>query len=268
MLRSATGSEVHTASSDQVLLEDNQLLRYSRQIMLPEIDVEGQTRLLNSRVLIVGLGALGSPASMYLATSGVGELVLMDQDDVELSNLQRQIVHTTNSIGEPKVVSAQRMLRALNPEISIVALHQAFRQESLASAVGRVDAVVDATDNFASRFLINEACFRTRTPLISGAAIRFEGQVSVYPFDRTTAACYHCLYRDIAEPAGSCAENGVLGPVAGLVGSIQAIETVKVLLGFGETLAGRVLLIDARRMDLRAVRLTRDPDCPVCGGSE
>ncbi len=249
----------------RIVLEDSQLLRYSRQIMLPEIEVEGQTRLLNSRVLIVGLGALGSPASMYLATSGVGELVLMDQDNVELSNLQRQIVHTSASVGEAKVASAERMLRALNPEISVITFQRAFREQSLTSEIGHVDAVVDATDNFMTRFAINRACFQAHTPLISGAAIRFEGQVCVYPFDRTDAACYQCLYRDVAEPRGSCAETGVLGPVAGLVGSIQAIETVKVLLGFGVTLAGRLLLIDARRMDIRAVRLKRDPDCPVCG---
>jgi molybdopterin-synthase adenylyltransferase len=248
----------------ELSLQDAQLLRYSRQIMLPEIDIEGQTRLLNSRVLIVGLGALGSPASMYLATSGVGELVLMDHDRVELSNLQRQIVHASTSIGQAKVDSAARTLRALNPEISIIAVRQAFDERSLASEIGRVDAVVDATDNFDARFAINKACFETRTPLISGAAIRLEGQVSVYPFDRADAPCYHCLYRDITEPPGACAQNGVLGPVAGLVGSIQAIETVKVLLGFGESLAGRLLLIDARSMDIRTVRLRRDPDCPVC----
>lgn len=247
------------------LLQDAQLLRYSRQIMLPEIDLAGQTRLLNSRVLIVGLGALGSPASMYLAASGIGELVLMDHDQVELSNLQRQIVHSSHSIGQSKVASAARTLRALNPEISIVAFCRAFDERSLKSDVGRVDAVVDATDNFAARFVINRACFEARTPLISGAAIRLEGQVSVYPFNRADAPCYHCLYRDISEPSGSCAQNGVLGPVAGLVGSIQAIETVKVLLAIGETLAGRLLLIDARRMDIRAVRLKKDPDCPVCG---
>ncbi len=248
-------------------LEDEQLLRYSRQIMLPEIEIEGQMRLLNSRVLIVGLGALGSPASMYLAASGIGELVLMDHDRVELSNLQRQIVHSSASIGKPKVRSAVHTLRALNPEISIVGLDRAFDERALATEVGRVDAVVDATDNFTARFAINKACFETRTPLISGAAIRLEGQVSVYPFDRAAdSPCYHCLYRDVTEPPGSCAENGVLGAVAGLVGCIQAIETVKVLLDFGETLAGRLLLIDARRMDIHAVRLVRDPACPVCGG--
>ncbi len=244
------------------------MLRYSRQIMLPEIDVEGQTRLLNSRVLIVGLGALGSPASMYLATSGVGELVLMDPDNVELSNLQRQIVHTSASVGEAKVASAARMLRALNPEISVIAHCRAFSERSLMSEVGHVDAVVDATDNFVTRVAINQACFRAHTPLISGAAIRFEGQVAVYPFNHMDAPCYRCLYRDVAEPSGSCTENGVLGPVAGVVGSIQAIETVKVLLSFGATLAGRLLLIDARRMDIRAVRLKRDPGCPVCGRNQ
>ena len=246
-------------------MDDNQLLRYSRQIMLPEIDIKGQARLLKSRVLIVGLGALGSPVSMYLAASGVGELLLMDHDRVELSNLQRQIVHTTDRIGASKVQSASATLSALNPEISVVALASKFNTETLRSDIGRVDAVVDATDNFAARFAINQACFDARTPLISGAAIRFEGQVSVYPFDRADRPCYHCLYGKVEEPAGSCAENGVLGPVAGLVGCIQAIETVKVLLGFGDTLAGRLLLIDARSMDIRAVRLPKDPDCSVCG---
>jgi molybdopterin/thiamine biosynthesis adenylyltransferase len=249
-------------------LEDNQLLRYSRQIMLPEIEIEGQTRLLNSRVLIVGLGALGSPASMYLAASGIGELLLMDHDRVELSNLQRQIVHSSASIGLAKVKSAQHMLHALNPEVSIVELERPFDERALASEVGRVDAVVDATDNFAARFAINKACFEMRTPLISGAAIRLEGQVSVYPFDRADSPCYHCLYRDITEPPGSCTQNGVLGAVAGLVGCIQAVETVKVLIGFGETLAGRLLLIDARSMDIRSVQLAKDPNCPVCGATD
>jgi adenylyltransferase/sulfurtransferase len=245
-------------------LADAQLLRYSRQIMLPEIEIEGQTRLLQSRVLIVGLGALGSPVSMYLAASGIGELVLLDHDEVELSNLQRQIVHSSASVGLDKVQSARRTLEALNPEVSIVGVSRLFDEDTL-QEVGRVDAVVDATDNFAARFAINKACFRARTPLISGAAIRLEGQVSVYPLDRADSPCYRCLYRDVVEPPGSCAQNGVLGPVAGMVGSIQAVETVKVLLGFGETLAGRLLLIDARTMDIRAVRLAKDPACPVCG---
>jgi molybdopterin/thiamine biosynthesis adenylyltransferase len=245
-------------------LEDSQLLRYSRQIMLPEIDVEGQTRLLNSRVLIVGLGALGSPVCMYLAASGVGELVLMDHDAVELSNLQRQIVHTTRTLGVSKVSSADHTLRALNPEISILGIEQAFDEGSLPT-LGRVDAVVDATDNFATRFAINRACFDSHTPLVSGAAIRLEGQVSVFPFGQSESPCYRCLYRDVAEPPGSCTQNGVLGAVAGMVGCIQAIEAIKLLLGFGETLAGRLLLIDARNMDIRAVRLAKDPGCPVCG---
>jgi adenylyltransferase/sulfurtransferase len=232
--------------------------------MLPEIEIEGQTRLLNSRVLIVGLGALGSPVSMYLAASGVGELVLMDHDQVELSNLQRQIVHASESVGVSKIRSAKRTLHALNPEISITGLDRAFTQGSLAE-LGPVDAVVDATDNFATRFAINRACFEANTPLVSGAAIRLEGQVSVYPFGQPDSPCYHCLYGDVAEPPGSCTQNGVLGPVAGMVGCIQAIETVKVLLGFGETLAGRLLLIDARSMDIRAVRLAKDPNCAVCG---
>jgi molybdopterin-synthase adenylyltransferase len=250
--------------STATTLEDDRLLRYSRQIMLPDIDIEGQARLLESRVLIVGLGALGSPVSMYLAASGIGELVLMDPDRVELSNLQRQIVHADANIGISKVQSAERMLHALNPEVSIVGLERRFDEQTLHAEMGRVDAVVDATDNFAARFALNKACFKARTPLISGAAIQLEGQVSVYPFNRREGPCYRCLYRDMTEPRGSCAENGVLGAVAGLVGCIQAIETVKLLLGFGETLDGRLLLIDARRMEIRAVRFKSDPECPVC----
>jgi molybdopterin/thiamine biosynthesis adenylyltransferase len=245
-------------------LNDEQLLRYSRQIMLPEIDIQGQMRLLNSRVLIVGLGALGSPVSMYLAASGIGELVLMDHDHVEISNLQRQIVHPSANVGRRKVQSARQTLQALNPEVSIIGLCEAFNETSLAS-VGRVDAVVDATDNFAARFAINKACFHAGIPLISGAAIRLEGQVSVYPFGSADSPCYHCLYRDIAEPAGTCVNNGVLGAVAGLIGCIQASETIKVLLNIGKTLAGRLLLIEARNMDIRVVRLMKDPACPVCG---
>lgn len=249
----------------QDYMDDDQLLRYSRQIMLPEIDIQGQTRLLKSRVLIVGLGALGSPVSMYLAASGVGELVLMDHDWVELSNLQRQIVHSSASVGRPKVQSARQSLQALNPEVSVVSLQEAFGEHSLTSLEGRIDAVVDATDNFAARFAINKACFEAGIPLISGAAIRLEGQVSVYPFDDSDSPCYQCLYHDIAEPPATCAQNGVLGAVAGLVGCIQASETVKLLLNFGKSLAGRLLLIDARNMDIRTVRLAKDPACPVCG---
>lgn len=247
-------------------LSDEQLLRYNRQIMLPQIEVQGQQRLLGSRVMIVGMGGLGSPVAMYLATSGVGELVLTDHDQVELSNLQRQIVHTSASLGADKVASAQRMLHALNPEVSIVTHNEKLSGPRLHREVAAADAVVDASDNFETRFALNRACHETGTPLISGAAIRMEGQVSVFRLDRDDSPCYHCLYGEIEEPPQTCATNGILGAVAGIIGCVQATETVKVLLDMGQTLSGRLLLIDAYAMEWRCIRLNKDPRCRVCGG--
>lgn len=244
---------------------DEQLLRYSRQIFLPEIDIEGQNRLLNSRVVLFGLGGLGSPAGMYLASSGVGELILVDPDHVELSNLQRQIVHMNSALGQSKVESAARTLQALNPDVSLRTYDRVLAGDELDQVVAQGDVVVDGTDNFEARFAINAACVRVGKPLVSAAVVRMEGQVSVYRLDRPDAPCFGCLYRDIAEPAQNCAENGVLGSVAGIMGCIQATETIKVLLDFGETLDGRLLLIDARSMEWQMVRLRKDPECPVCG---
>ncbi|MGA8261805.1 MAG: molybdopterin-synthase adenylyltransferase MoeB [Arenicellales bacterium] len=246
---------------------DEQLLRYSRQIFLPEIDIEGQNRLLNSRVVIFGLGGLGSPVGLYLASSGVGELTLVDPDRVELSNLQRQIVHTGDALGQLKVESAARTLKALNPDVSIQSYDHALVGEELDAVIRETDVVVDGTDNFGARFAINAACVRTARPLVSAAVVRMEGQVSVYRLDRPDAPCFGCLYRDVAEPAQNCAENGVLGSVAGIMGCIQATEVIKVLLDFGETLEGRLMLIDARSMECHTVRLRKDPKCPVCGES-
>ncbi|MBS1269950.1 MAG: Molybdopterin-synthase adenylyltransferase [Gammaproteobacteria bacterium] len=254
-----------TSQPAQHVASDEQLLRYSRQIFLPEIDVEGQNRLLNSSVVIFGMGGLGSPASIYLATSGVGELVLVDPDKVELSNLQRQIVHMNSALGQPKVDSAERTLKALNPDVCIRSRDQALPDDELDEVVRQSDVVVDGTDNFEARFAINAACVRIGKPLVSAAVVRMEGQVSVYRLDRSDAPCYGCLYRNIAEPPQNCAENGVLGSVAGLLGCIQATETIKVLLNFGEPLDGRLLLIDARTMEWQSVRLQKDPKCPVCG---
>ncbi len=251
----------------QRVANDEQLLRYSRQIFLPEIDLPGQNRLLNSRVLLLGMGGLGSPIAMYLATSGIGELALVDPDRVELSNLQRQILHCNDDIGQEKVASAATTLRALNPDVLIDTHNEALRYEPLLREVQRADVVVDGTDNFDARFAINRACVEARKPLVSGAVVRMEGQVSVYQLDQPDSPCYACLYQDITEPPRNCSQNGVLGSVAGIVGCVQATETIKVLLGFGETLAGRLLLLDARSMNWHTVRLKKDPQCKVCGAA-
>lgn len=245
-------------------MDDKQLLRYSRHILLSQIDVRGQERLLAARVLIIGLGGLGSPAAMYLAAGGVGHLVLVDPDRVELTNLQRQIVHATGRIGQDKVASAAQQLAALNADVRLTTINQKLEGAALEAQVRLADAVVDATDNFASRFAINAACMRAGKPLISGAVVRFEGQVAVFP---PGGPCYRCLYAENGGPDEACATLGVLAPAAGIVGSIQAVETIKVLLGIGQTLAGRLLLFDALHMEWREVRLHKDPNCPVCGGA-
>ncbi len=246
-------------------MDDQQLLRYSRQIMLPEIGFEGQQKLLQSRVLIIGLGGLGSPVAMYLAAAGVGELVLVDFDRVDLSNLQRQIIHTSGSIGLPKVESARHTLADINPECQIHCINQQLEGSALAEQVTKADLVIDASDNFATRFALNEASVATQTPLISGAAIRMEGQVSLFtgiPGD----PCYRCLYGDAIEVEQTCSENGVLAPVVGIIGSIQATEAIKVLTGAGTPLKGRLLILDALHMQWRSLKLSADPDCPVCQG--
>jgi len=243
-------------------MDDKQLLRYSRHILLPQIDVRGQEKLLASRVLIVGLGGLGSPVAMYLAASGVGNLVLVDHDRVDLTNLQRQIVHATERVGQDKTASAAHGLAALNPGVRVTTINQKLEGASLEEQVRQVDAVVDTTDNFASRFAINAACMRAGKPLVSGAVVRFEGQVAVFP---PGGPCYRCLYAEGGGPDEACATLGVLAPAAGIIGSIQAVETLKVLLGIGQTLAGRLLLFDALNMEWREIRLRKDPLCPVCG---
>jgi len=246
-------------------MDDPQLLRYSRQILLPQVGIEGQQRLLAARVLIIGVGGLGSPAAMYLAASGVGHLVLVDHDKVELSNLQRQIAHTTDRIGIAKVSSAQQTLAALNPAVQVTAIVGQLDPEALVEQVQLADAVVDCSDNFATRFALNRVCVTNRTPLISGAAIRMEGQVAVFRPERNDSPCYRCLYKDMDELAESCSQTGVLAPLVGIIGSIQATETIKVLLDIGETLTGRLLILDALTMEWRSIKLRKDPDCPVCG---
>lgn len=247
------------------MLSDQALLRYSRQILLSQVDIEGQLRLQRSRVLIVGLGGLGSPVALYLAGAGVGELHLADFDEVDVTNLQRQILHDTASVGASKVDSALRRLSALNPEVRLVAHRQALDDEALVEAVGAVDLVLDCSDNFATREAVNRACVRQEKPLVSGAAIRLEGQLTVFDTRQAHSPCYHCLYGHGSEAELTCSEAGVLGPLVGLVGSLQALEALKVLAGFGETLVGRLLLIDALGTRLRELRVKHDPACAICG---
>jgi molybdopterin/thiamine biosynthesis adenylyltransferase len=239
--------------------------RYSRHIRLAGIGRDGQERLLASRVLIVGMGGLGSPVAMYLAASGVGHLTIADYDQVDLSNLQRQVVHTSADIGRLKVESAREHLLALNPDIRVTPVSRSMDEEELGQELQRADAVVDCSDNFETRFLLNRLCVAAGKPLVSGAAMRMEGQVSVFP-SRGDAPCYRCLYQDEGERGDTCSRIGVFAPLVGIVGSVQAAETVKVLLNLGETLAGRLLLLDVLSMEWRTLHLRRDPDCPVCGG--
>lgn len=247
------------------MLTDEELLRYSRQILLQQVDVDGQLKLKNSRVLIVGLGGLGSPVALYLAAAGVGELHVADFDTVDLTNLQRQIVHDTSSVGQSKVDSALRRLGAINPEIKLVAHRSALDTDSLADAVAAVDLVLDCCDNFGTREAVNKACVAARKPLVSGAAIRLEGQLSVFDSRQPTSPCYHCLYGRGSDEDLTCSEAGVLGPLVGLVGSLQALEALKILAGFGEPLVGRLLLVDAMTTRFRELRVKRDPACSVCG---
>jgi len=246
-------------------MNDDQLLRYSRQIMLPAIGIEGQEQLLNSRVLLFGLGGLGSPVAMYLAAAGVGELVLVDFDHVDLTNLQRQIIHSTASISQLKVDSARQTLRALNPDCRIETICSRLEGKELAQEVAKADLVIDGTDNFTTRFAINDACMAQRKPLVSGAAIRMEGQVSVFSGE-PDAPCYRCLYGSSTELDESCSQNGVLSPLVGIIGSVQALEAIKVLTGAGKPLVGRLLVLDAMEMQWQTLKLKKDPACRTCGG--
>ena len=246
-------------------MEDAQLLRYGRQILLPQVDIEGQERLLSSKVLIVGLGGLGSPAAMYLAVAGVGQLVLNDHDRVDLSNLQRQVIHGTENLGEPKTASARKALARLNPETRVVTLDRRLASEELGEAVAGVDLVLDCSDNFATRFAINAACVKAGKPLVSGAVIRFEGQLTVFTPGRGDSPCYNCLYPDRGELAESCARTGVIAPLPGIIGSLQAMEAVKLLVGVGDSLCGRLLLFDALTMEWHRMTFSKNPNCPTCG---
>jgi adenylyltransferase/sulfurtransferase len=245
-------------------MNDEQLLRYSRQIMLPQFDIAGQERLLDAHVVIVGLGGLGSPAAMYLAAAGVGHLTLIDYDNVDLTNLQRQILHTSADIGKSKTSSALETLKNINPEIKLSAINTKLENDKLKDLIEQASVVIDATDNFDSRFLLNELCVRACTPLVSGAAIRMEGQVCVFLNHKQRGPCYRCLYRNEGDNEESCSETGVLAPVVGIIGSIQAVEALKIIANMGQTLNNRVLLLDAMTMEWRTLKLNKDPACPVC----
>lgn len=245
-------------------MNDDELLRYSRQIMLPQIGIEGQQRLADSHALILGLGGLGSPLAMYLAAAGVGKLTLIDFDDVDLSNLQRQILHGTDDIGRAKTDSARERLQTINPLIDINTVNARLDKTALGEEISKVDVVLDGSDNFATRFMVNRACMAERKPLVSAAAIRMEGQIGVFRCDDPEAPCYQCLYQDTGEENTSCSENGVLAPVVGVLGSLQALEAIKVLLDLGETLDGKLLVFDAMSMEWRTMNLRKDPNCPAC----
>lgn len=247
-------------------MNDEQLLRYSRQIMLPDVDLDGQDKLLAARVLIIGLGGLGSPVAMYLAAAGVGHLTLVDFDAVDLTNLQRQIVHTTARIGMNKAASAAQSLRELNPGVTIETIEKLLDTDELLAQVKLATVVVDCTDNFQTRFAINTASVTAKVPLVSGAAIRLEGQVAVFDARMETSPCYRCLYEEDSDDL-TCAANGVLAPLVGIIGSMQALETIKLICGFGTNLAGRLLLLDARHSQWRELKLPKDHNCPVCSQS-
>lgn len=247
-------------------LSDEELLRYSRQIMLPAFDIKGQLALANSSVLVVGMGGLGSPVALYLAAAGVGSLTLVDHDSVELSNLQRQVLHDQFSIGLSKVESARRRLAMINPHVKIKAVESKVEASALEVLVKDADVVVDCTDNFTVRFEINRACVQWSKPLVSGAAIRMEGQVSVFDMRSSDNPCYQCLYSDMGDEALSCSESGVMSPLVGIIGTMQALETIKLIANVGNTLAGRLLIFDALYSEWRTMRLRKDPTCACCAG--
>lgn len=246
-------------------MNDHQLLRFSRHLLLDEIGIAGQQRLLDAHALIVGAGGLGSPAALYLAAAGVGRITLADADSVDLTNLQRQIAHDSASIGENKAASAARRMQAMNPDVRIVALPERLEGERLAALVAEADVVLDCSDNFATRHAINRACVQHRKPLVSGAAVRFDGQVSVFDLRHTEAPCYACLFPEHAEEAEMrCAEFGVFSPLVGVIGAMQASEALKLLMGIGQSLNGRLLLFNALHGDWREIRLKRDSGCDAC----
>ena len=246
------------------MLSDDQLLKYSRQIMLPQIDIEGQQKLLDSHVVILGLGGLGSPVALYLATAGVGEITLIDDDEVDLSNLQRQVVHRASSQGLPKVESARRTMLDLNPELKVNLLQQRLDESELKKVVKNCQIVVDCCDNFETRFMLNRVCFSNRIPLVSGAAIRWEGQLTTFMMT-DQSPCYRCLYDEQSFNDQSCSQNGIVGPVVGIIGTMQALEVIKVITGAGQPSAAELTLFDGLDNSFSKIKYAKKIDCPVCG---
>ncbi|MEX1227433.1 MAG: molybdopterin-synthase adenylyltransferase MoeB [Marinobacter sp.] len=246
------------------MLNDDELMRYSRQILLPSFDIAGQARLESARVLVVGAGGLGCPVALYLAAAGVGHLTLADDDVIELANLQRQIAFETSQLGESKAQALAERVQRINPSVTAKAITERLEGGDLLEQVKSCDLVVDCTDNFSTRFAINKACVASKVPLVSGAAIRGEGQLVVFDSRQTESPCYHCLYQDQGDEELNCSEAGVIGPLVGIIGACQAMEAIKVLSGVGMPLTGRLLILDAWRMEWREMKLARDPECPVC----
>ncbi len=248
-----------------VTMNDDELLRYSRQIMLPEFDIAGQAKLFAAKVLIVGLGGLGSPVALYLAAAGVGELWLADHDTVDSSNLQRQIAHGEGDVGHLKVASAAAAIRRINSNVRITTIDEKLQGAFLGDAVQRVDLVIDCSDNFTTRFALNAACWEYKKPLVSGAAIRAEGQLMVIDARAQTSPCYRCLYDDaVSDEQLSCSQNGVLAPIVGIVGTMQALEAIKLIAGYGAPAIGKLMAFDGKAFEWRTLILKKDPACPVC----
>lgn len=244
-------------------MNDQILLRYSRQILLPQIGIGGQQTLINSTMLLIGMGGLGSPCALYLAAAGVGHLIIADFDQVELSNLQRQIIHNTCDIGRDKTDSAKEKMLAINPNIAVTTIKD-LTENNLHNWAAKADVVLDGTDNFKARFAINQACVTKKTPLVSAAVIRFEGQLSTFKGYQKDQPCYHCLYPDEGTENNNCSDNGILAPVAGVLGSLQALQAIKVVLGLGEQLLGKLLIIDALDLSFRKISINQDKSCKIC----
>ncbi len=245
-------------------MNDDELLRYSRQIMLPDIDVAGQEKILSAHVGIIGLGGLGSPTALYLAAAGIGHLTLVDFDVVDVTNLQRQIAHTEDNVGRSKVDSALESIARINSDTQVETVDERIADDALVKLANEVDVLVDGSDNFETRYAVNEASLATETPLVSGAAIRMEGQIAVFDPRDPSSPCYRCLYRDGTGEPLNCAENGVIAPLVGIIGSFQAMETLKLVGEFGESSVGWVHYLDAKRMEWRKLKLPKNPNCPRC----
>lgn len=246
------------------MLTDDELLRYSRQILMPNFDIAGQQALKSARVLIVGSGGLGCPVALYLGAAGVGHLTLVDDDHIEVANLQRQIAFETAQLGESKAERLADRIRGINPLITVDVIRQRLDGEDFDAPVAQASLVLDCCDNFNTRFALNRACVKAGVPLVSGAAIRGEGQIGVYDSRQPQSPCYHCLYPEQGNEDLTCSEAGVIAPLVGMVGAAQAMEAIKVISGVGKTLVGRLLIVDAWRMEWREMKLAKDPACPVC----